>query len=106
MDAQGAPVIGASPADALRFSDNARKIALGEHPHYRIAALDFRGAPVAVDVRKVVETRILPAIDIMMVGRKPGTGLVGMGVVSPPMACFEAAVKALDAAEVPTRRTT
>jgi hypothetical protein len=100
------PVIGASPADALRFSDNARKIALGEHPHYRIAALDFRGAPVGVDVRKVVETKILPAIDIMMVGRKPGTGLVGMGVVSPPMRCFEAAVKALDAAEDPTRRTT
>jgi hypothetical protein len=101
-----APVIGASAADALRFNENARRIALGEHPHYRIAAQDFRGAPVGVDVRKVVATGILPAIDIMMVGRRPGSGLVGMGIVSPPMACFEAAVKALDAAEVSTRRAT
>jgi uncharacterized protein DUF1116 len=92
------PVIGVSLANALRFAEGAARIALGEHPHYRIPALGFRGTPVGVDARKVVETRTLPVIDIMMVHRRPGTGLVGMGIVSPPMACFEQAVQALQAA--------
>ena len=39
---------------------------------------------------------MLPVIDIMMGHRKPGVGMVGMGVVSPPMKCFEDAVRALD----------
>jgi hypothetical protein len=89
------PSIGCSSADARRFSEGAYRIALGEHPHYRVPALDSRGAPVGVDVRKVVETGIRPAIDIVMGHRKPGVGMVGMGVVSPPMACFQEAVQAL-----------
>jgi hypothetical protein len=91
------PVIGASLADAQRFAESAYRISVGEHPHYRIPALGFRGIPVAVDARKVVETRTLPVIDIMMVHRKPGIGLAGMGVVSPPMRCFEEAVRSLNA---------
>jgi Protein of unknown function (DUF1116) len=91
-----APAIGASLDDARAFAANAYRLALGEHPHYRIPALGFRGAPVGVDVRKVVETRALPLIDIMMCHRTPGIGLVGMGLVSPPMQCFEDAVRLLD----------
>ena len=91
------PVIGVSLEDAERFAERAYTISIGEHPHYRVAALGFRGIPVGVDARKVVETHTLPIIDIMMVNRKPGIGLAGMGTVSPPMQCFEAAVKALDA---------
>jgi hypothetical protein len=89
------PVIGASPADAQLFAEGAYRISIGEHPHYRIPALGFRGIPVGVDARKVVETRTLPVIDIMMVHRKPGIGLAGMGVVSPPMRCFEDALDVL-----------
>ena len=90
------PVIGASLADGLRYAEGAYRISLGEHPHYRIPALNFRGVPVGVDARKVVESKTLPVIDIMMVHRKPGLGLVGMGTVSPPIRCFEEAVTILD----------
>ena len=62
------------------FADGAYRISLGEHPHYKIPALGFRGIPVGVDARKVVETKTLPVIDIMMVHRKPGLGLAGMGL--------------------------
>jgi hypothetical protein len=78
------------------FADGAYRISLGEHPHYKIPALGFRGIPVGVDARKVVETKTLPVIDIMMVHRKPGFGLAGMGLVRPPMRCFEDAVKVVD----------
>lgn len=93
------PVIGASLADAQRYAEGAYRISLGEHPHYRIPALGNRGIPVAVDARKVIESGTLPVIDIMMVHRKPGIGLAGMGVVSPPMRCFEEAVRSLNASE-------
>lgn len=92
-----APVLGCTPQDAARFAESAYRIALGEHPHYRVPALGFRGIPVGVDARKVVATRTLPVIDIVMGHRRPGVGMVGMGVVSPPMECFEQAVQALDA---------
>ena len=91
------PALSVSLADASRFAEGAYRIALGEHPHYVVPALGFRGAPVGVDARRVVETGTRPVIDIVMGHRNAGVGMVGMGVVSPPMACFEAAVQALDA---------
>jgi hypothetical protein len=90
------PIIGASLPEAERFADSAYRVSLGEHPHYKIPALGFRGIPVGVDARKVIEMKALPIIDIMMVHRRPGLGLAGMGLVSPPMRCFEDAVKVLD----------
>jgi hypothetical protein len=90
------PVIGASLLDAQQFAESAYQISIGEHPHYKIPALGFRGIPVGVDARKVVKTKVSPVIDIMMVHRAPGLGLAGMGLVSPPMRCFEDAVKALE----------
>ncbi len=92
-----APAIGCTLADGQRFSEGAYRIALGEHPYYKVPGLGFRGTPVGVDARKVVEAGTLPVIDIVMGHRKPGVGMVGMGVVSPPMACFREAVRALDA---------
>jgi hypothetical protein len=89
------PAIGVSLDEARAFSDCAYKLSIGEHPHYRIPALAFRGAPMGVDVCKVVQSGTLPLIDIMMCHRKPGIGLIGMGVVSPPMQCFVDAIKAL-----------
>jgi hypothetical protein len=89
--------IGASLRDAERLVEAARTVSLGEHPYYNVPALGFRGPPVGVDARKVLATRTLPTIDITMVHREPGVGLVGMGLVNPPMQCFEDAIKALDA---------
>lgn len=90
------PIIGASPKDAALYAQNAYSIAAGEHPYYRVPALGFRGIPIGFDARAVVRTGVLPTIDIMMGHRKPGVGMVGMGVMRPPMKCFEDAVRALD----------
>jgi len=90
------PVIGASSRDAALYAHNAYAIARGEHPFYKVPALDFRGIPTGFDAREVVRTGVLPTIDIMMGHRKPGVGMVGMGVMRPPMKCFEDALRALD----------
>jgi hypothetical protein len=90
------PVIGASLEDGMRFAQNSYAVTVGEHPHYKVPQLGFRGIPIGFDARKIVATGKRPVIDIAMSHRKPGMGAIGMGVVSPPMSCFEQAARALD----------
>ena len=85
------PLVGADEARARRIFDDTGRIALGEHPHYRVPALGDRGAPTGIDVLRVLETGIRPVIDIVMLHREPGRGMIGFGLTSPPPACFEQA---------------
>jgi hypothetical protein len=82
-------------ADALAVTDEMREITLVEHPHFRIPTEDDRGAPLGVDVRRVVETGITPLINTGIAGRRAGTGQVGAGTVRAPLGCFTAALAAL-----------
>ena len=82
-------------AAALAITEEMREIAAGEHPHFRIPTLDDRGSPVGIDVRRVVETGILPLINTGIAARKAGVGQVGAGVVRAPLGCFTAALEAL-----------
>jgi hypothetical protein len=91
-------VLGADEARARQIADDTRRIALGEHPALRVPALGDRGVPVGVDARRVVETGIRPVIDIVMVHPDRGRGMIGFGLTSPPLSCFEQAVEALAAA--------
>lgn len=83
-------------AEALAATAEMREIVVGEHPHFRIPALDERGSPVGFDVRLVVETGITPLINTGIAGRKAGTGQVGAGVARAPLACFTQALQALE----------
>jgi hypothetical protein len=56
--------------------------------------LDFRGVPIGIDIRKVVETGITPVINTGIAHRKPGIGQIGAGITAAPMACFVAALEA------------
>ena len=85
-------------AEALRVTEEMREITLGEHPHFRIPTQDDRGAPVGIDVRRVVATGITPLINTGIAGREVGTGQVGAGVVRAPLGCFTTALEALAAA--------
>ncbi len=88
------PLVGVDEQRALRIHEDATNIALGEHSRYRVPALGGRGAPVGVDLLKVVQTGVRPVIDIVMLHREAGRGMIGFGLVSPPMACFEQAAAA------------
>lgn len=92
--------VGGRAEDAVRVTLEMYEITLAEHQHYRIPALGFRGTPVGIDVRKVVETGALPIINTGIAHREPGIGQVGAGIVRPPMACFRAALEALAAARM------
>jgi hypothetical protein len=98
----GAPAIvqfvGGSPADALQATRLMYEITLGESETYRLPVLDFRGTPTGIDVRLVMQTGILPQINTGIAHRQAGIGQIGAGLVKPPRACFEAALRALGAA--------
>ncbi|MBA2448968.1 MAG: hypothetical protein H0V51_13165, partial [Chloroflexi bacterium] len=69
---------------------------VAEHDDFRIPALDFRGTPVGIDVRKVIRTGVRPVIDTGIAHREPGIGQVGAGIVHPPLACFIEAMRAIE----------
>ncbi len=70
------------------------EITVTENDSYQIPGLDFRGTPTAIDLVKVVETGILPAINTGIAHKEPGVGMVGAGLVKPPEKCFHDALEA------------
>lgn len=82
---------GGSPERMVATNLEMYEITVGEHPEFRIPYLGFRGVPTGIDVHRVVETGIAPAMDIGVAGR--GGGQIGAGVLRAPLACFEAAAR-------------
>jgi hypothetical protein len=81
--------------EALALTEEMAEISVGEHPHFRIPTRDDRGAPLGIDIRRVVETGITPLINTGIAGRQPGVGQIGAGTVRAPLACFEQALTAM-----------
>ena len=81
--------------DAVGYTRAMGEIALARHARWTIPALEFAGAPLGIDVRRVVETGIAPAINTGIAHRRAGVGQVGAGISRAPLACFEQALLAL-----------
>ena len=83
-------------ADAMiERNEELYNITIGENPDYHIPVLNYRGTPTGIDIFRVVETGILPAMDIGVAGRDGGQ--IGAGIVRAPMECFTAAVREYEA---------
>lgn len=88
--------VGGDVFDAIRYSLDMYEITDGESQSFFLPALNFRGSATGIDVRKVLDTNILPIINTGIAHREAGVGQVGAGIVHPPVACFEAALEAMD----------
>ena len=82
-------------AEAVACTRAMSEISAARNPKWGIPALEFAGTPTGIDVRRVVETGIAPAINTGIAHRLPGVGQVGAGVARAPLACFEKALVAL-----------
>ncbi len=87
-------LIGGSQEQVTAWSRQMREITAGTHTAYRLPALGFAGAPVGIDMRKVVKTGITPVIDTAVAHRDAGHPIIGSGVVRAPLAPFTAALEA------------
>jgi hypothetical protein len=90
-----AKLVGGTPEDAVAATHEMYRITAAEHPDFRIPALGFRGTPLGIDARKVVETGVTPRINTGIAHREPGIGQVGFGLVRPPLEPFRAAIAAV-----------
>lgn len=88
-------LIGGTIDDAVAYTTNMAEIATDLNPNVTIPLLDFRGIATGIDVRKVVQTGILPVISTAIAHKEAGIGMIGAGITHPPMECFEQALLAL-----------
>jgi hypothetical protein len=86
--------VGGEPEDAVNYSKKMYSITVGDSSTFSIPILDFRGSPTGIDIRKVIETGILPQINTGIAHREAGVGQVGAGLVNPPWECFRQALVA------------
>lgn len=86
--------VGGTPKDAVRYTTSMYEITTEESQVYKLPPMNFRGAPTGIDIRKVIETQVLPVINTGIAHKNPGVGQVGAGIVHPPMSCFEQALEA------------
>ncbi len=97
--AAGSPAVaaflGGSMTDAARATDEMTRICLSDSTRVKIPVQGFRGTPLAVDVRKVVETGIRPKVTTGILHRSSGGGQIGAGVATAPIEGFRAGLFAL-----------
>ncbi|RMD98530.1 MAG: DUF1116 domain-containing protein [Calditrichaeota bacterium] len=86
--------VSGTPRDAMNATLEMYEITSAEHKYFTIPALEFRGTPTGIDLRKVVETGITPRVNTGIAHKKPGIGQIGAGLVRPPMEIFEQALLA------------
>ena len=87
--------VGGTPQLALDTTQRMRGITMAESRAYQIPAMGFRGTPTGIDVLRVAETGIMPAINTGIAHKEPGIGMVGAGLVTPPFSIFADAARAL-----------
>lgn len=97
--AAGSPAVaaflGGSMADAARATQDMVRICLVSSSRFTLPTMDFRGTPVAVDARRVVETGITPKVNTGVLHVSSGVGQIGAGVATAPLTCFTSALHAL-----------
>jgi hypothetical protein len=86
--------VSGTPQDALNATLEMYEITTAEHKVFTIPQLDFRGTPVGIDLRKVVETGITPRVNTGIAHKEAGVGQIGAGLVRPPLSIFEEALVA------------
>jgi Protein of unknown function (DUF1116) len=91
-----AQFVGGSMTAAAALTDRLASVCAGRSSRFKIPALGNAGTPLGVDVRRVVELGVTPAITTGILHRSAGTGQVGAGVAEAPLACFTAALADLD----------
>ncbi|HEV3169647.1 MAG TPA: DUF1116 domain-containing protein [Actinocrinis sp.] len=89
-----AGLIGRTHRELLAGSAEMSKITAGRNPALAVPQWDFAGAMLGIDIRRVVQTAVLPIIDTATAHREPGHRIIGAGVSRAPAACFIQALEA------------
>lgn len=86
-------LVGGTAQDAFNYTKQMREITITLNNTFLIPIMDFQGTATGIDIRKVVKTGILPVIDTAIAHKEPGIGMIGAGIVNPPMEAFKSALR-------------
>jgi hypothetical protein len=94
--AAGSPAVaaflGGSMSDAARATEEMAQISVAQSSRFKLPTLGFRGTPLGIDVRRVVDTGTTPKVNTGILHVSAGLGQVGAGVATAPVAAFRAAL--------------
>ena len=90
-------LIGGSAEDAITYTKQMRDITMTLNDTFSLPILDFQGTATGIDFRKVLRTGVLPVIDTAIAHKEPGIGMIGAGLVRPPIDAFKNALHAYGA---------
>ena len=82
-------------ADAVTMTDRMASICVAESTRFKLPTSNYRGTPVGVDVRRVVDLDTTPKVTTGILHASSGVGQIGAGVATAPVECFRAALRAL-----------
>ncbi|CAN5877331.1 DUF1116 domain-containing protein [soil metagenome] len=88
--------LGGTLEQAIETTETFEQLCVGRSRRFKLPYLGFRGSPVGVDARRVVELEQTPAINTGILDARDGRGQIGAGVARAPLSCFRDAVEALD----------
>jgi hypothetical protein len=100
MAIAGAPTIaafvGGTLADEIAAVEQLRLITVAVHQKFSLPAMNSANTPLGIDLRRVVESRVVPFITTGVLHESsPTVGQIGTGVARAPIALFEQALAAL-----------
>jgi hypothetical protein len=84
-------------ADAAAMTDHMASICERESTRFTLPTRSYRGTPLGVDVRRVVELNRTPKVTTGILHAHSGVGQIGAGVATAPIECFQSALHALAA---------
>ena len=86
-------------SDAVAMSEQMTSICAAQSTRFKLPTWNYRGTPIGVDVRRVVELNTTPRITTGILHASSGAGQIGAGVATAPVECFRAALRALASGE-------
>ena len=89
-------LVGGTFEEAMSYTHSMRDITVDVSAEIQIPTLGYKGPAVGIDIRKVVQTGILPVVDTAIAHKHPGHPIIGGGISRPPMECFQDALRAFN----------
>jgi hypothetical protein len=87
-----AGLIGTDVSDLDTYAREMTLITAGINSSWSIPQLGSGGTPIGIDIRKVLQTGIMPIIDTAIAHREPGHRIIGAGTTRAPLSCFRTAL--------------
>lgn len=89
-----AGLVGKSHGELVASSAEMSQITAGRNPALAVPQWDMSGVLLGIDVRRVVQTGVLPIIDTATAHHDAGHRIIGAGVSRAPAECFTEALNA------------